>query len=81
MRTKKDITKNEFVNIVGGCCGTTYAHVRAMRKAMDQHQVTAAPTLAEIERLVGVMSSGSRAIFEGDDSKPTKERRSRRSRL
>jgi methionine synthase I (cobalamin-dependent) len=74
------IAMNSGAKIIGGCCGTTYAHVRAMRKAMDQHQVTMPPTLAEIERRVGVMSNGSRAIFEGDDSKPTKERRSRRSR-
>ena len=74
------IAMNSGAKIIGGCCGTTYAHVRAMRKAMDQHQVTMPPTLAEIEMRVGVMSNGSGAIFEGDDSKPTKERRSRRSR-
>ncbi len=44
------IAMNSGAKIIGGCCGTTYAHVRAMRKAMDQHQVTAPPTLAEIER-------------------------------
>jgi len=47
---------------------------------MDEHSVTLPPTLNEIEERVGVMSEGSRAIFKGDDSKPTKERRSRRSR-
>ena len=48
---------------------------------MDEHIVTSPPTLAEIENRVGVMSDGSRAIFKGDDSKPRKERRSRRLRL
>jgi len=47
---------------------------------MDTHVVTSAPTLEEIEEKVGVMSEGSRSIFKGDDSKPTKQRRSRRSR-
>jgi len=51
-----------------------------MRKAMDEHVITSPPTLAEIENRVGAMSDGSRAIFKGDNSKPTKERRSRRSR-
>jgi 5-methyltetrahydrofolate--homocysteine methyltransferase len=74
------IAMNSGANIIGGCCGTTFDHVRAMRKAMDEHIVTSAPTLEEIEEKVGAMSEGSRAIFKGDDSKPVKLRRSRRSR-
>tara|TARA_B110000503_G_scaffold138235_1_gene224045 strand:- start:798 stop:1361 length:564 start_codon:yes stop_codon:yes gene_type:complete len=74
------IAMNSGAKIIGGCCGTSFEHVRAMRKAMDEHSVTLPPTLNEIEERVGVMSEGSRAIFKGDDSKPTKERRSRRSR-
>jgi 5-methyltetrahydrofolate--homocysteine methyltransferase len=27
-----------FVNLIGGCCGTTADHVRAMRKVADHHQ-------------------------------------------
>jgi len=74
------IAMNSGANIIGGCCGTTFDHVRAMRKAMDEHIVTSAPTLEEIEEKVGAMSEGSRSIFKGDDSKPVKLRRSRRSR-
>ena len=74
------IAMNSGAKIIGGCCGTSFDHVRAMRKAMDTHVVTSAPTLEEIEEKVGVMSEGSRSIFKGDDSKPTKQRRSRRSR-
>jgi len=74
------IAMNSGAKIIGGCCGTSFEHVKAMRKAMDEHEVALPPTLAEIEKRVGVMSNGSRAIFKGDDSKPTKERRSRRSR-
>ena len=54
--------------------------MRAMRKAMDEHQMNGQPTLADIESKVGEMSSGSRAIFAGDDSAPVKTRRSRRGR-
>jgi len=74
------IAMNSGAKIIGGCCGTSFAHVKAMRKAMDQHVVTMPPTLEEIEEKVGAMSEGSRLIFQGDDSKPTKQRRSRRSR-
>ena len=73
------IAMDSGAKIIGGCCGTSCEHVRAMRKAMDEHVITSPPTLAEIENRVGVMSDGSRAIFKGDNSKPTKERRSRRS--
>ena len=74
------IAMNSGAKIIGGCCGTSFEHVRAMREAMDSHSVSLPPTLSEIEAKVGVMSEGSKAIFRGDDSKPTKERRSRRSR-
>ena len=75
------IAMNSGAKIIGGCCGTSFDHVRAMRKAMDQHSVSSPPTLQEIEEKVGVMSEGSKSIFQGDDSKPTKQRRSRRSRV
>jgi 5-methyltetrahydrofolate--homocysteine methyltransferase len=31
----KDFTDNRFVNIIGGCCGTTPEHIRAFRKVAD----------------------------------------------
>ncbi len=31
----KDFTDLQFVNIIGGCCGTTPAHVRAFRQVAD----------------------------------------------
>ena len=75
------IAMNSGAKIIGGCCGTSFDHVRAMRKAMDRHSVSPPPTLQEIEEKVGVMSEGSKSIFRGDDSKPTKQRRSRRLRV
>ena len=75
------IAMNSGAKIIGGCCGTSFDHVRAMRIAMDRHSVSPPPTLQEIEERVGVMSEGSKSIFQGDDSKPTKQRRSRRLRV
>jgi 5-methyltetrahydrofolate--homocysteine methyltransferase len=74
------IAMNSGAKIIGGCCGTSFDHVRAMRKAMDEHQISSPPTIEQIENMVGPMSKGSRAIFQGDDSIPTKNRKSRRSR-
>ena len=74
------IAINSGAKIIGGCCGTSFDHVRAMRKAMDEHVVSPPPSLEEIEARVGPMSEGSKSIFQGDDSKPKKQRRSRRSR-
>jgi 5-methyltetrahydrofolate--homocysteine methyltransferase len=27
-----------FVNLIGGCCGTTAEHIRALRRVADRHQ-------------------------------------------
>ncbi len=43
--------------IVGGCCGTTPDHLRHMRAALDAHVPRPAPTLAEIEAVLGGFSS------------------------
>ena len=75
------IAMNSGARIIGGCCGTSFDHVRAMRKSMDRHVVSKAPTLQEIEQKVGTMSEGSKSIFQGDDSKPTRQRRRRRLRV
>ncbi len=53
-------------NIIGGCCGTTPGHVRAMRKALDTHNKGPAPGLEAIESTLGVISSGARAQLGGD---------------
>ena len=39
--------------IVGGCCGSTAAHVAAMRRAIDRHAAGARPQLAEIVAALG----------------------------
>ena len=40
---------------VGGCCGTTPAHLKAMRAALDQHAPGSRPDRAAIESRVGPM--------------------------
>lgn len=57
--------------IVGGCCGTTADHLRAMRAAIDAHAPGTRPDRAAIEARVGPLVSPP---AEGR----TRERRSRR---
>ena len=71
---------NSGARIVGGCCGTSFKHIRAMRKAMDKHEMKDLPDLQEIEENVGQLSAGSKAILTGRSATVKKQRRSRRTR-
>jgi len=39
--------------IVGGCCGTSFAHLAAMRTALDEHVRAHRPTVAEVVERIG----------------------------
>jgi len=54
--------------IIGGCCGTTPAHIAAMRKAIDGHRRGELPTLGVIESRLGRVSAGARAQLRGEMS-------------
>ncbi len=43
-----------LVNIVGGCCGTTPAHIGAVAKALAGHPPRVAPELPVVTRLAGL---------------------------
>jgi len=73
--------------IIGGCCGTTPAHVSAMRKAIDSHNKGVAPDVQTIVDRLGELSTGAKAQLAGklsvaDGTAKQKEnpRRSRRRR-
>ena len=46
--------------IIGGCCGTTPAHIAAMRKAIDSHTPGPRPTLGSIVARTGACASPPR---------------------
>ena len=52
--------------IVGGCCGTTPAHVAAMRIALDGHGPGTSPDVGTIVSRLGEISQGARAQLDGD---------------
>ena len=45
--------------IIGGCCGTTPEHLRAMRAALDAHVPGPRPSLDDIATILGGFSSAS----------------------
>ncbi|HRO11224.1 betaine--homocysteine S-methyltransferase [Amaricoccus sp.] len=62
--------------IIGGCCGTTPAHLAAMRAALESTPRGPAPDLDTIARRLGAFSSAS----DGSEGAPAgRERRRRRS--
>lgn len=54
-----------FLNIIGGCCGTTPAHIKAMREAAEQHPPRPLPDLPVECRLSGLepMNIGADTLF------------------
>ena len=51
--------------IVGGCCGTTPAHIAAMRLALDRYQRGPRPDLAAIETALGKLVAPPKAKGAG----------------
>lgn len=45
------------VRIIGGCCGTSFGHLAAMRQALDTHEAGARPTVDEIVARLGPLVS------------------------
>jgi 5-methyltetrahydrofolate--homocysteine methyltransferase len=61
--------------IIGGCCGTSYNHLAAMRHAIDTHHKRARPTIAEIVEKIGPMRNKA-AAEQGSEVR--RERKGRR---
>ena len=55
--------------IIGGCCGTSAKHLRAMRDALEGHTKSASPTLEAIVSTLGEVSTGARAQWGGEQSR------------
>lgn len=62
--------------IIGGCCGTTPDHLRAMRRALESHTKGARPTLDTIAQTLGSFSS----VSDGTDGAAPSPRITRRRR-
>lgn len=72
------MARNCGATIIGGCCGTMPEHLNAMRKALENNEVGARPTLEQITSVLGPFSSAGDGT--GDDANATPARRNRRRR-
>ncbi len=59
--------------IVGGCCGTSFAHLAAMRSALDSHRPQGRPTIETIVSRIGPLRNKT-----ADQSGGGEQRRERR---
>ena len=50
----EEFAASGFLNIVGGCCGTTPAHIRAVAEAVKKHRPRALPKIKPACRLAGL---------------------------
>jgi len=60
-----EFAQSGFLNIVGGCCGTTPAHIRAIAEAVRPLAPRALPTVEKKLRLSGLepLDIGERSLF------------------
>jgi 5-methyltetrahydrofolate--homocysteine methyltransferase len=61
----KDFAQSGFVNIVGGCCGTTPAHIKAISEAVKETTPRAIPDIPRELRLSGLepLSINDNSLF------------------
>lgn len=64
-------------SIIGGCCGTSCDHLRAMRHALDTHEKSTPPTREMICERIGPMVNTAAAVA---GTEPKRERRGGRRR-
>lgn len=61
------LSANAGASIIGGCCGTTPVHIKAMRGAIDNWQPGGtSPSIESITEILGELSQGARAQMSGD---------------
>ena len=66
--------------IIGGCCGTTPDHVRAMRRALETTPPGEPPTIHDIVEKMGELTGTTAELLSGDKVTPMPRRRGSRRR-
>lgn len=61
--------------IVGGCCGTSFQHLAAMRKALDDHKKAARPTIETIVERIGPLRNKTADQSGGGEGSEGRRRR------
>ena len=60
--------------IVGGCCGTSFAHLAAMRQALDAHRKADRPTVETIVERIGPMRNKAASNDAGGEGRRERRR-------
>ena len=73
---------NAGARIIGGCCGTTPNHLKAMRLALESHQKSDVPNIDTVVGELGPITEGTRArcLDMHDSPEPERVRKGRRRR-
>ena len=66
MATYTKMAIDSGARIIGGCCGASPNHISMMRKTIDSYVRSEVPSLEEIERHLGPVTSGAKAQMRGD---------------
>ena len=74
------LARDAGARIIGGCCGTTPAHIVAMRDALADHVPGNKPSLTEITSRLGKLTPGTQAGGLAPDPSAASRRTSRRRR-
>jgi len=65
---------NAGARIIGGCCGTTPNHLKAMRLALESHQKSDVPNIDTVVGELGPVTEGTRARCLDPHDSPETER-------
>jgi 5-methyltetrahydrofolate--homocysteine methyltransferase len=73
------LVRDAGARVIGGCCGTTPEHIRAMHEALEEHQPGQRPSVESVVARLGALSDGTLALWsaQGCGMEP-RGRRSRR---
>lgn len=74
------LARDAGARIIGGCCGTTPDHVRAMRKALDETSAGEPPTVHEVVKKLGPLTGKTADLLSGEGAGGKPERRRSRRR-
>jgi len=73
------LARDAGARIVGGCCGTTPAHLKTIRDALDGYEPQGKPTLADVVARLGQVSRGAESQSAGEEP-PARRHGGRRRR-